>query len=171
MEPTTQQMAICLWYNDEAEEAARFYTSIFKNSHIGPISRYGTEGFEFHQKPAGTVMTVDFSINGMSFMALNGGPQFKFNEAASIMVFCQTQEEIDNYWQKLTEGGEEGPCGWLKDKFGVSWQIVPAVLPKLLTDADSSKVQRVTHAYLQMKKFDIATLEAAYNNAAVSHKQ
>jgi predicted 3-demethylubiquinone-9 3-methyltransferase (glyoxalase superfamily) len=170
MEPTTQQMAICLWYDTQAEEAARFYTSVFKNSKLGQISRFGTEGFEFHHKSAGTVMTVDFTINGMNFLALNGGPDFKFNEAVSVMVYCQTQEEIDNYWQKLTEGGEEGPCGWLKDKFGVSWQIIPAILPKLLTDKDPSKAQRVTHAYLRMKKFDIATLEAAYNNAATSNQ-
>jgi predicted 3-demethylubiquinone-9 3-methyltransferase (glyoxalase superfamily) len=166
MELTTQQMAICLWYDHQAEEAARFYTSIFKNSQIGAISRYGKEGFEFHHKPAGTAMTVSFSLNGMSFTALNGGPEFKFSEAASVIVYCRTQEEIDHYWEKLTEGGKEGPCGWLKDKFGVSWQIVPAILPQLLTGKDSSKTQRVTNAYLHMKKFDIAALEAAYNNAS-----
>ncbi|QHT69954.1 VOC family protein [Rhodocytophaga rosea] len=170
MEPTTQKMTICLWYDTQAEEAARFYTSVFKNSQLGRISRFGTEGFEFHHKPAGTVMTVDFSINDMQFLALNGGPEFKFNEAVSVMIYCQTQEEIDSYWQKLTDGGQEGPCGWLKDKFGVSWQIVPAILPKLLTDPDSSKAQRVTHAYLRMKKFDIAALEAAYENATPAVK-
>lgn len=170
MEPTTKQMAICLWYDTQAEEAARFYTSVFKNSQLGKISRYGKEGFEFHHKQAGMVMMVEFSINGMQFTALNGGPEFKFNEAVSVMVYCENQEEIDKYWQKLTEGGQEGPCGWLKDKFGVSWQIVPTVLPKMLADPDASKAGRVTNAFMRMKKFDIAALEAAYNNAAVSNK-
>lgn len=155
-------MTICLWYDDQAEMAANHYVSIFNDGKLGRISRYGKEGFEIHQKPEGTVMTVEFSLNGMKFMALNGGPVFKFNEAMSIVIYCETQTEIDYYWEKLTEGGEEGPCGWLKDKFGVSWQIVPSILPAYLADEDSTKSQRVTAAYLQMQKFDIATLKNAY---------
>lgn len=158
------KMTICLWYDDKAEQAANHYTQIFKNSKIGRITRYGTEGFEIHKKPAGTAMTVEFTLNDMNFLALNGGPQFKFNEAVSIVVHCETQEEIDYYWEKLTVGGEEGPCGWLKDKFGVSWQIIPSVLPKYLSDPDSAKSQRVTAAYLQMKKFDIKALTKAYES-------
>ena len=158
-----QEMAICLWYDDEAESAAKFYLSIFKNSEMGFISRYGKEGFEFHKKPEGTVMFVTFRINGMNITGLNGGPQFSFNEASSIVVYCETQEEIDYYWAKLTEEGEEGPCGWLKDKFGVSWQIVPSTLPKMMADPDMAKSQRVANAYLQMKKYDIAKLEKAFN--------
>lgn len=157
-----QAMTICLWFDKEAEEAANFYLSIFKNGSLGSISRYGKEGFEFHKKPAGTAMTVEFILNDMKFIALNGGPQFKFNEAVSIVVYCDKQEEIDHYWEKLTAGGEEGPCGWLKDKFGVSWQIVPGVLPAYMADADHSKSQRVAAAYLKMKKFNIETLKAAF---------
>ena len=149
-------MTICLWFDNQAEEAARFYTSVFKDSSIGNISRYGKEGFEIHGQKEGTVLTVSFSINGQSFVALNGGPLFKFSEAISFQVFCDTQEEIDNYWYKLTEGGQEGQCGWLKDKFGVSWQIIPSLLNKLLSDPE--KAGRVTSAFLQMKKFDIETL-------------
>ena len=122
-----QEMTICLWYDSEAEEAAKFYTSIFKDSEIGEISRFGKEGFEHHGKPEGTAMTVSFKLNKMNFIALNGGPMFKFNEAISVMIHCDTQDEIDHYWFSLTEGGEEGPCGWLKDKYGVSWQIVPKI--------------------------------------------
>jgi predicted 3-demethylubiquinone-9 3-methyltransferase (glyoxalase superfamily) len=164
MEPRNQGMALCLWFDNQAEEAATFYTSVFRNSQIGQVSRYGKEGFEYHHKPEGTVMIVSFTLNGMSFIALNGGPQFTFNEAASVVVYRQTQEEIDYYWRKLTEQGEEGPCGWLKDKFGVSWQIVPAVLPQMMADPDAAKSQRVASAYMQMKKFDIQQLEAAYKN-------
>jgi predicted 3-demethylubiquinone-9 3-methyltransferase (glyoxalase superfamily) len=152
----THQIAPCLWFDNQAEEAANFYTSVFKNSKIDSISRYTREGFEIHGQKEGTVLTVSFHINGQPFTALNGGPVFKFNEAVSFQVFCDTQEEIDNYWSKLTEGGEEGQCGWLKDKFGVSWQIVPAVLPKLLTDP--TRAERVTRAFLQMKKFEIDKL-------------
>lgn len=155
------KLKICLWYNDQAEEAANFYTSIFKNSSINRISRYGKEGFEFHGKPEGTVMTIEYTLNGMNFLGLNGGPQFKFNEACSIVVSCETQEEIDYYWENLTKGGEEGPCGWLKDKFGVSWQIVPSMLQNILTGSDSQKINRVTNAFLQMKKFDIEALKNA----------
>lgn len=152
----TNQIAPCLWFDNQAEEAASFYVSVFKNSKIGSISRYGKEGFEIHGKKEGSVLTVSFQINGQSFTALNGGPQFKFNESISFQVFCETQKEIDDYWSKLTKGGEESQCGWLKDKFGVSWQIVPAILPKLMTD--SARAGRVTNALLQMKKFDIEKL-------------
>jgi predicted 3-demethylubiquinone-9 3-methyltransferase (glyoxalase superfamily) len=158
-----QSMSICLWFDTEAEEAATLYTTLFKNSTLGAVSRYGKEGFEFHGKPEGTAMTVSFTLNNMKMMALNGGPQFKFNESVSIVVSCETQEEIDHYWKGLTEnGGQEGPCGWLKDKFGVSWQIVPAVLGKYLSDA--GKAQKVTQAFMQMKKFDIQKLSEAYNS-------
>jgi predicted 3-demethylubiquinone-9 3-methyltransferase (glyoxalase superfamily) len=152
----TNQIAPCLWFDNQAEEAANFYTSIFKNSKIESISRYGKEGFEVHGQKEGTVLTVGFQINGQPFTALNGGSIFKFNEAISFQVFCESQEEIDSYWSKLTEGGEEGQCGWLKDKFGVSWQIVPSILPALLTDP--ARAGRVTNAFLQMKKFNIEKL-------------
>jgi predicted 3-demethylubiquinone-9 3-methyltransferase (glyoxalase superfamily) len=146
----------CLWFNSEAEEAVTFYVSIFKNSKIGIISRYGKEGFEFHGKPEGTAMAVDFTLNGQHFIALNGGPQFKFTEAISFQVFCDSQEEIDYYWNRLTKDGSEGQCGWLKDKYGLSWQIVPSVLSELMSDP--KKASRVTNAFLRMKKLDIATL-------------
>jgi len=159
---TKNKMTICLWYDDQAEQAANHYCSIFKDSSLGSISRYGKEGFEFHKKPVGTAMTVEFIINGMNFQALNGGPQFVFNEATSIVVYCDSQEEIDFYWNELAKEGEEGPCGWLKDKFGVSWQIVPSVLPTYMADKDTTKSQKVAAAYLKMKKFDIKTLQKAY---------
>jgi predicted 3-demethylubiquinone-9 3-methyltransferase (glyoxalase superfamily) len=149
----------CLWFDNEAEYASSFYVSIFKNSKIGTISRYGKEGFEFHGKPEGTALTVEFTINGQKFTALNGGPQFKFSEAISFQVFCDTQEEIDNYWNKLTKEGSEGRCGWLKDKYGLSWQIVPSILSELMSDP--VKAERVTKAFLQMKKLDIETLKQA----------
>ena len=156
---TNQKITPCLWFDNQAEEAANFYTSIFKNSKIESISRYGKEGFEIHGQKEGTVLTVVFQINGQPFTALNGGPLFKFTEAISFQVFCETQEEIDYYWDKLTDGGEEGQCGWLKDKFGLSWQIVPTILPKLLIDP--TKAERVTKAFLQMKKFDIEKIKQA----------
>ncbi len=152
----TNQIVPCLWFDNQAEEAARFYTSVFENSKIESISYYGKEGFEIHGQKEGTVLTVDFQINGQSFTALNGTPIFKFNESISFQIFCETQEEIDNYWSKLTEGGEEGQCGWLKDKFGISWQIIPTILPELMTDP--TKAGRVTNEFLQMKKFDIERL-------------
>lgn len=164
MENKIQPMSICLWFDNQAEEAANLYASIFKNSEIGLISRYGKAGFEFHGKPEGTAMTVNFTLNGMNFTALNGGPKFQFNEAISVVINCETQAEIDYYWTKLTEEGEEGPCGWLKDKFGVSWQIVPTILPIYLADKDTVKSQRVSNAFLQMKKFDIKKLTQAFNN-------
>jgi predicted 3-demethylubiquinone-9 3-methyltransferase (glyoxalase superfamily) len=150
------QITPCLWFDSQAEEAAKFYTSIFRNSKIESISRYTNEGKEIHGQEAGTVLTVNFQINGQSYTALNGGPIFKFSEAVSFQVFCDTQDEIDYYWNKLTEGGEEGQCGWLKDKFGLSWQIVPSILPQLITDP--AKAERVTKAFMQMKKFEIDKL-------------
>jgi predicted 3-demethylubiquinone-9 3-methyltransferase (glyoxalase superfamily) len=159
-----QKIIPCLWFDDKAEEAAKFYASIFKNSKIGNVSRYGKEGYEFHGKEDGTVMTVDFEIEGQQFVALNGGPIFKFNEAISFQVHCETQKEVDYYWEKLSEGGDEKAqqCGWLKDKYGVSWQIVPVVLTKMLQDKDAKKSQRVMKALLQMRKLDIKTLTQAY---------
>lgn len=156
----TQKMTICLWFENQAEEAVNFYTSIFKNSSIGTTSRYGKEGFEFHHKPEGTAMVVGFKLNDMSFSALNGGPEFKFNESISIVVNCETQEEIDHYWNKLTsDGGQEVQCGWLKDKYGLSWQIVPTILESLMSDPE--KAPRVMNAFFKMKKFDIETLKNA----------
>ena len=152
-----QKITPCLWFDTEGEEAARFYTSIFPNSKILDIARYGSAG----PRPEGTVMTVSFELDGQEFVALNGGPEFTFSEAISFQVFCETQEEVDSFWSKLSEGGEEGPCGWLKDKFGVSWQIVPTVLPRLLGDPDREKSQRVMRAMLNMGKIEIAELERA----------
>jgi len=155
----TNQIIPCLWFDNQAEEAAVFYTSVFKDSKIEYISRYGKEGFEIHGQKEGTAMTVGFQLNGQSFTALNGGPVFKFTEAISFQLFCDTQEEIDYLWNNLTDGGSEGQCGWLKDKFGISWQIVPSILSKLL--GDPRKAGRVTNAFLQMKKFDIEKLMLA----------
>ena len=152
----TNKITICLWFDNQAEEAAIFYTTVFKNSKIESITRYGKEGFEFHGQQEGTVMTINFNVNGQSFTALNGGPLFKFNESVSFQVFCESQEEIDDYWDKLTAGGDESQCGWLKDKFGVSWQIIPDILPVLLKDP--TKAGKVTNAFMQMKKFDISKL-------------
>ena len=147
----------CLWFDKKAEEAANFYVSIFPNSSVGTISRYGKEGFEFHQMPEGTAMVVSFNLNGQEYSGLNGGPQFKFTEAISFQVFCDTQEEIDHYWNSLTaDGGEESMCGWLKDKYGLSWQIVPSILGKLMSDKE--KAGRVTNAFMKMRKMDIDTL-------------
>ncbi len=159
---STAKITPCLWFDNEAEEAARFYVSVFKNSRVGRVSRYGKEGFEIHGRPAGSVMTIEFELDGVRFTALNGGPVFKFTEAISLQIYCDSQEEIDYFWSKLSEGGEEGPCGWLKDKYGLSWQVVPRILPDMLADENSDKAQRVTKAFLQMKKFDIAELERAY---------
>jgi len=153
------QITPFLWFDNQAEEAANFYTSIFKNSKIETISRYGKEGFDIHGQKEGTVMTIGFRINDQSFTALNGGPIFKFNEAVSFQIFCETQEEIDYYWTKLSEGGQESQCGWLKDRFGLSWQIVPSILTQLMSDP--SRAGRVTKAFMQMKKFDIEKLKQA----------
>jgi predicted 3-demethylubiquinone-9 3-methyltransferase (glyoxalase superfamily) len=159
-----QTITPCLWFDDQAEEAARFYTSIFKNSRIGRISRYGKEGYEIHGKPEGTVLTVEFEIDGQTFTALNGGPVFKFNEAVSFQVHCETQEDVDYFWGRLSEGGDEKAqqCGWLKDKYGVSWQIVPTILVAMLQDKDPGKSDWVMKAMLQMKKLDIRALKQAY---------
>jgi len=158
-----QKITPCLWFDTQAEEAANFYVSIFNNSKIRSISRYGKEGFEIHGQPAGTVMAVEFEIEGQAYVGLNGGPLFKFNEAVSFQVHCKTQEEIDYFWGQLTEGGQESRCGWLKDKYGLSWQVVPSALKEMLSDPDPAKSQRVTKAFLQMQKFDIAALKKAYD--------
>lgn len=162
---TTQKITSNLWFDNQAEEAAKFYISIFKNSKIGKITRYGKAGFEIHKRPEGSVMTVDFELEGQQFVGLNGGPFFKFNEAISFIVDCSDQKEIDYYWNKLGDGGDPKAqqCGWLKDKFGVSWQIVPVALNDLLSDPNSEKSQRAMNAMLQMKKLDIAALKKAYN--------
>ncbi len=161
---SAQRITPCLWFDDQAEEAARFYTGIFKNSKIGRISRYGEAGREVHGRPPGSVMTIEFELDGQAFTALNGGPVFKFNEAISFQVSCKDQKEVDYYWEKLSQGGDDKAqqCGWLKDKYGVSWQIVPAALIDLLSDPKSEKSQRAMTAMLQMKKIDIAKLERAY---------
>jgi predicted 3-demethylubiquinone-9 3-methyltransferase (glyoxalase superfamily) len=155
-----QPITPCLWFDDQAEEAATFYTSIFPNSKIVTIAHYGEAG----PRPAGMVMTVDFELQGQPFVALNGGPDFTFTEAVSFQVGCASQDEVDRYWKLLADGGEEGPCGWLKDRYGLSWQIVPTELPVLLNDPDATRAQRVMAAMLGMKKLDIAGLHAAYAN-------
>jgi predicted 3-demethylubiquinone-9 3-methyltransferase (glyoxalase superfamily) len=147
----------CLWFDTEGEDAAKFYTSIFPNSKILEVAHYGEAG----PRPAGTVMTVSFELDGKKFIALNGGPDFTFSEAVSFEVSCKNQEEVDMYWSKLSEGGEEGPCGWLKDRYGVSWQIIPTALVELLNDPDREKSQRVMKAMLSMKKIEVAELERA----------
>lgn len=162
MQTNARMITPCLWFDTEAEEAANFYASIFKNSKIGSVSRYGKEGQEIHGKAPGTVMAGQFEINEQPFLALNGGPQFKFSEAVSFQVHCKTQEEIDYFWSRLTAGGSEQPCGWLKDKYGVSWQVVPTALPEMLMSGNAEKAQRVTAAFLKMKKFDIEVLRRAY---------
>ena len=155
-----QKISPCLWFDDQAEEAANFYVSIFKNSKILEVSRYGEAG----PRPAGTVLTVAFELEGEEFLALNGGPEFNFTEAVSFTVHCETQEEVDHFWGKLTaDGGEESMCGWLKDKYGLSWQIVPNALVEMLTDPDREKSNSVMQAMLQMKKIDIAGLKKAYD--------
>ena len=156
------KIAPCLWFDNKAEEAVNFYVSIFKNSKIGIITHYGEEGAEASGRPKGTVMTVTFQLDGQEFMALNGGPQFTFSPAISFLVNCETQEEVDELWEKLSEGGEKEQCGWLKDKYGVSWQIVPTVLGEMMQDKDAEKSERVMKAMLQMKKIDIRTLKLAY---------
>ena len=161
MELTAKKITPCLWFDTQAEEAAKFYASVFKNSKVGKISRYGKEGFEVHGKKAGTVMTVEFELEGQKFLALNGGPHFKFNEAVSFQVPCETQEEIDYFWSELAKDGEGGPCGWLKDKFGLSWQVIPKALPEMLMDGNSETAQRVMRSMLQMRKIDIAALRRA----------
>jgi predicted 3-demethylubiquinone-9 3-methyltransferase (glyoxalase superfamily) len=161
---TMQKITPNLWFAGQAEEAANYYTSIFKNSKIGKITRYGKEGQEIHKMPEGSVMTIEFTLDGQDFLGLNGGPYFQFNEAISFVVNCETQEEIDYYWNKLGEGGDEKAqmCGWLKDKFGVSWQVVPTIIADLMSDPDKEKASNVMGAIMQMKKLDIAQLKKAY---------
>ncbi len=163
---TTQKITTNLWFDNQAEEAVNFYVSIFKDSKIGRVSRYGKEGFEIHHMPEGTVMTIEFWLNGQYYTALNGGPIFKFTEAISFIVNCKEQDEVDYYWNKLSEGSDEKAqrCGWLKDKFGLSWQIIPEALPRLLSSKESAKAQKAMHAMMQMKKIDIQKLEQAYNS-------
>jgi predicted 3-demethylubiquinone-9 3-methyltransferase (glyoxalase superfamily) len=159
-----QKISPFLWFDNNAEEAVQFYVSIFKNSKIGNVTHYGKEGYDIHKKKEGTVMTIDFEIEGQKFLALNGGPIFRFNEAISFQIYCETQDEVDYYWDKLTEGGDKNAqvCGWLKDKFGVSWQVVPNVLVKMLQDKDSKKTENVMRVMLQMQKLDINALTKAY---------
>ena len=162
--PVIQKIVPCLWFDDQAQEAAEFYTAVFRNSKIVNVSRYGEAGRDVHGKPAGTVLTVAFELDGQAFTALNGGPVFKFNEAISFQVNCETQEDVDYYWGKLSRGGDDKAqqCGWLKDRYGVSWQIVPRVLSEMISDPDSQKSGRVMEAMLRMKKLDIAELKRAY---------
>lgn len=157
-----QKITPNLWFDDQAEEAANFYVSIFDHSSIGKTSRYGKEGYEVHGMKEGTVLTVEFFLEGQQFLALNGGPHFKFSEAISFVVHCKDQKELDYFWNKLSEGGEEQMCGWLKDKFGLSWQIVPEKLGELLSGSEPGQSARVMRSLMQMKKLDLATLEREY---------
>jgi predicted 3-demethylubiquinone-9 3-methyltransferase (glyoxalase superfamily) len=165
--PVKQRIAPCLWFDSQAEEAAAFYVSVFKNSRIVSVARYSKVGQEITHRPPGSVMTVSFELDGQQFTALNGGPDFKFNEAISLQVYCETQAEVDYYWEKLSKGGDPKAqqCGWVKDKYGLSWQVVPTVLPELLKDHESPKAQRAMEALLRMKKIDIAELEGAVARA------
>jgi predicted 3-demethylubiquinone-9 3-methyltransferase (glyoxalase superfamily) len=159
-----QKIIPCLWFDDKAEEAAKFYVSVFKNSKISGVTHYGKVGYEIHGREEGSVLTMEFEIEGQKFVALNGGPVFKFNEAISFQIHCETQEEVDYYWKRLSEGGDEKAqqCGWLKDKYGVSWQIVPIALIQMLKDKDTEKSERVMKVMLHMHKLDIKTLKQAY---------
>ncbi len=156
-----QRITPFLWFNDNAEEAVNFYVSIFKNSKIRNIARYGEAGAKVSGRTAGSVMTIDFELDGQEFMALNGGPYFTFSEAISFHINCKSQQEVDDFWSKLSEGGQIQQCGWLKDRFGVTWQVVPTILGELLKDKDAKRVERVMQALLQMKKIDVETLERA----------
>ena len=166
MKKITSKFTPCLWFDNKAEEAVNFYISIFKNSKILNIARYGESGAKVSGQKKGSVMTVSFELEGQPFLALNGGPIFKFNEAVSFIVNCENQEEVDRFWQKLTAGGQEQPCGWLKDKYGLSWQIVPTALDEMMEDKDPKKSESVMQAMLKMKKLDIKTLKQAYDNAS-----
>ena len=163
MSAVQQRISPCLWFDDQGEDAAKLYVSVFPNSKIGAITRYGEAGKEHHRKQPGSVMTVEFTLDGQAFLALNGGPMFKLSEAISLQVFCDTQEEIDHYWDKLSAGGDPNAqnCGWLKDKFGLSWQIVPRMLAEIMKGPDAAKSQRAMGALMEMKKLDIAKLQAA----------
>ena len=162
MATITQRITPCLWFDSEAEEAVKFYTSIFKNSKIDGTTSYDEASSKAAGRPKGSVLTVDFQLEGQSFMALNGGPVFKFTEAVSFVINCENQKEIDYFWEKLTAGGQEVECGWLKDKFGLSWQVVPTIMIEMLKDKDAQKSQRAMAAMLTMKKLDVAKLERAY---------
>jgi predicted 3-demethylubiquinone-9 3-methyltransferase (glyoxalase superfamily) len=158
-----QKITPFLWFDNQAEEAAKFYTSIFKNSKVGRILRYNGEAAKASGRPIGSVLTIEFELEGQRFTALNGGPQFKFNESVSLVVHCETQKEVDYFWEKLTaNGGRKSECGWLKDKFGLSWQVTPTVLIEMLHDKDPKKSERVMNAMMQMQKIDISKLKAAY---------
>lgn len=163
--PGIRKITPCLWFDGQGEDAAAFYVSIFPNSRIGKVSHFGKEGFEIHGRPEGSAMVVSFTLDGQDFQALNGGPQFKFNEAISFVVTCRHQAEIDRFWHRLGDGGDPAAqqCGWLKDRFGVSWQIVPKVLDKMMGSGDAARSGRVMNAMLKMKKLDIATLQEAYD--------
>lgn len=170
---STQPITPCLWFDNQAEEAARFYTGIFKNSKIGKISRYTEAGREAHGRPPGSVMTVEFELNGQPFTALNGGPHFKFNEAVSFQIMCQDQEEVDYYWNNLTRGGDPNAqqCGWVKDKYGLSWQVVPTALIEMMGDPDREKSGRAMEAMLKMKKIDIAAMRRAYEGREMAGRR
>jgi predicted 3-demethylubiquinone-9 3-methyltransferase (glyoxalase superfamily) len=161
-----QKITPCLWFDTQAEEAAKFYTAVFENSRINKISRYTEAGRDIHGKATGSVLTVEFELEGQAFTALNGGPHFKFDESVSFQVMCEGQAEVDYFWQKLSDGGQEGQCGWLKDKFGLSWQVVPQVLPQMLADADGAKRERAMSALMGMKKFDVEALQRAFTGNA-----
>ena len=156
-----QKITPFLWFDDKAEEAANFYVSLFKNSKIGDITRYDEAAAKASGRPSGSVMVIEFQLEGQKFVGLNGGPHFKFTEAVSFVVNCETQQEVDEFWEKLSKGGEESQCGWLKDRYGLSWQVVPTILPKLFQNKDPEQTQRVMKAMLQMKKIDIAKLKEA----------
>jgi predicted 3-demethylubiquinone-9 3-methyltransferase (glyoxalase superfamily) len=166
----TQRISPCLWFDSQAEDAARYYTGIFKNSKITLTTRYNEVGFEQHHRPAGSVMVVEFELDGQKFTALNGGPAFTFNEALSLQVLCENQQEIDYYWEKLSAGGDPKAqqCGWLKDKYGLSWQVVPKDVDQMYKDENSPGAKRAMAAMLQMKKIDIAAMERAYRGAAAA---
>ncbi len=163
-----QKISPCLWFDNQAEEAARYYVSIFKNSSVGTITHFGKEGFEIHGQPEGQVLTVSFVLDGVEFLALNGGPHFKFNEAVSLIVYCESQQEVDYFWEKLGAGGDPKAqaCGWLKDKYGLSWQVVPVQAMAMWKSGVSDKSERAMKAMMQMKKLDIAALQKAYDGVA-----
>jgi predicted 3-demethylubiquinone-9 3-methyltransferase (glyoxalase superfamily) len=162
MQLAGQKISPCLWFDTQAEQAANFYVSVFKDSRVKRIIRYSKAGKEMHRREPGSVLTVEFEIAGQTFLAINGGPQFKFSESVSFQIACQSQDEIDYFWDSLGRGGEEGPCGWLKDKFGLSWQVAPDILPDMLAKHDSEQSQRAMAALMKMKKLDIAALKAAH---------
>ena len=157
-----QKITVNLWFDDKAEEAVNFYTSIFKNSKILNVVRYTTDGAKVSERPQGSVMTVAFQLEGQNFLALNGGPTFKFTEAISLIINCETQEEVDYFWENLSKGGEEGVCGWLKDKYGLSWQVIPTIVGEIMQNKDPQKVERFMSVLLKMKKLDIEGLKKAY---------